>query len=260
MNKLSASEHQVIEALRAARHVVVFTGAGISAESGIPTYRDALTGLWENFDFAELATPDAFRRDPALVWGWYEWRRMKVMRADPNPAHRAIEAMASKVPRFTLITQNVDNLHERAGSTDVIHLHGSLASPHCFACARPHELPSDIPDEPHGGRRLEPPRCLHCGGRIRPGVVWFGESLPKDAWSAAMSAVEMEGCDLFFSIGTSAMVYPAAELPFTALRRQATVVQINPDLTQLDEVASISLHSAAADVLPRLVEAAWPNA
>lgn len=256
---MDTSEHHVVETLRAARHVVVFTGAGISAESGIPTYRDALTGLWENFDFAELATPDAFRRDPALVWGWYEWRRMNVMRAEPNPAHQAIAAMATKVPRFTLITQNVDNLHERAGSTDVIHLHGSLFSPRCFACARPHELPSDIPDEPQGGRRLEPPRCLHCGGRIRPGVVWFGESLPKAAWTAAMSAVEKEGCDLFFSIGTSAMVYPAAELPFTALRRRATVVQINPDLTQLDEVASISLHSAAADVLPRLVEAAWPS-
>jgi NAD-dependent deacetylase len=251
-------EHRLVDTLRNAQHVVVFTGAGISAESGIPTYRDALTGLWENFDFAELATPTAFRRDPSLVWGWYEWRRMNVMRAEPNPAHLAIAAMAMKVPRFTLITQNVDNLHERAGSNDVIHLHGSLFMPRCFACARPHEFSSKIPVEPQGGRRLEPPRCLHCGGGIRPGVVWFSESLPRVAWTAAMSAVERGGCDLFFSIGTSAMVYPAAELPFLAIGRRATVVQINPDFTELDQFASINFHSSAANVLPRLVEASWP--
>jgi len=123
----------LLSALRSARHVVVFTGAGVSAESGIPTFRDALTGLWERFDPAELATADAYRRDPALVWGWYEWRRMKVLQARPNPAHMAIAELAGHVPQLTLITQNVDDLHERAGSREVIHLHGSLHRPRCFA-------------------------------------------------------------------------------------------------------------------------------
>jgi NAD-dependent deacetylase len=165
----------LILALRGARHVAVLTGAGVSAESGIPTFRDALTGLWERFDAEQLATPAAFRRDPDLVWGWYEWRRMKVLRAQPNPAHIAIAVMQCRVPRLTLITQNVDDLHERSGSTDVIHLHGSLHALRCFTCARPHRLVEGVPEEPEGGRRLPPLRCAHCGEAIRPGVVWFGE-------------------------------------------------------------------------------------
>lgn len=166
------------ELLRSAQHIVVFTGAGVSAESGISTFRDDLTGLWSRFDAAELATPDAFRRDPDLVWGWYEWRRMNVLRASPNAGHVAIAAMEHHVPKLTLITQNVDDLHERAGSGSVIHLHGSLFAPRCFACARPARFPDEFPDEPEGGRRVAPPKCSHCGGRIRPGVVWFGETLP----------------------------------------------------------------------------------
>src|SRR5690606_27993234 len=142
----------LLDSFRNARHVVVFTGAGVSAESGIPTFRDALAGLWERFDPADLATPDAFRRDPALVWGWYEWRRMKVLQAQPNPAHLAIATLAERVPTLTLVTQNVDALHERAGSRDVIHLHGSLHAPRCFACARPHTL-TETPEEPAEGRR-----------------------------------------------------------------------------------------------------------
>lgn len=173
----------LLVALRNARHVVVFTGAGVSAESGIPTFRDALTGLWTQFDASELASPEGFRADPALVWGWYEWRRMTVMHAEPNPAHYAIAKLAGLVPQLTVITQNVDDLHERAGSADPVRLHGSLRRPRCFACNRPHEFSPGIPEEPEGGRRLEPPRCGHCGGRIRPGVVWFGEELPRDAWN-----------------------------------------------------------------------------
>ncbi|WP_426215277.1 SIR2 family NAD-dependent protein deacylase [Pseudomonas sp. DWRC2-2] len=213
--------------LREAKHVVVFTGAGASAESGIPTFRDALTGLWEHFDPAKLATSDAYRGDPALCWGWYEWRRQKVVRAQPNEAHRAIAEFAKRVPKLTLVTQNVDDLHERAGSQDVIHLHGSLHSPRCIDCGQAYTLPLTSDALPEDGSRIEPPQCSACGGYVRPGVVWFGEMLPEDAWSSGLAAAEK--CDVFISIGTSGIVYPAAELPLRALGHGATVVHINPE-------------------------------
>ncbi|WP_248767306.1 NAD-dependent deacylase [Pseudomonas sp. MWU12-2345] len=212
--------------LREAKHVVVFTGAGASAESGIPTFRDALTGLWERFDPAHLATPQAFRADPSLCWGWYEWRRLKVIQAQPNGAHLAIAELANRVPKLTVVTQNVDDLHERAGSRDVIHLHGSLHSPRCIDCGQAHTLPLPTDALPEDGRRIEPPRCSACNGYVRPGVVWFGEMLPEDAWSAGLAAAQK--CDVFLSIGTSGIVYPAAELPLRALGHGATVVHINP--------------------------------
>lgn len=161
----------LLDALRQARHLVVFTGAGVSAESGIPTFRDALSGLWQRFDPAQLATPEAFAEDPALVWGWYEWRRMKVLAAQPNPAHRAIAELAARVPRLSLVTQNVDDLHERAGSPAAIHLHGSLHQPRCVACGRAHDGLSTSLREPEEGRRLEPPRPLRRAGAPRRGVV-----------------------------------------------------------------------------------------
>lgn len=211
--------------LREAQHVVVFTGAGASAESGIPTFRDALTGLWERFDPAQLATSEAFRADPSLCWGWYEWRRYKVLRAQPNGAHLAI---AELVPKLTVVTQNVDDLHERAGSRDVIHLHGSLHSPRCIDCGLAYALPLTSDALPEDGCRIEPPRCTACNGYVRPGVVWFGEMLPEDAWSAGLAAAEE--CDVFLSIGTSGIVYPAAELPLRALGQGAVVVHVNPVL------------------------------
>lgn len=214
------------ERLRKTQHVVVFTGAGASAESGIPTFRDALTGLWERFDPAQLATPEAFRADPSLCWGWYEWRRNRVIQAQPNGAHRAIAELSKHVPKLTVITQNVDDLHERAGSQDVIHLHGSLHSPRCIDCGLAFTLPLTSDVLPEDGRRIEPPRCCVCNGYVRPGVVWFGEMLPEDAWSVGLAAAE--GCDVFLSIGTSGFVYPAAELPLRALGHGATVVHINP--------------------------------
>ena len=242
--------------LRQAGHVVVFTGAGVSAESGIPTFRDALTGLWENFDPEKLATPAAFLRDPSLVWGWYEWRRKMVMQAQPNPAHRAIARLAALVPRLTVITQNVDDLHERAGSADVIHLHGSFFAPRCFACCRSHEFPAGQPDEPEGGRRLDPPRCAYCGDLVRPGVVWFGESLPEHSFRQAAAAAST--CDVLFSIGTSAVVYPAAALPFEAAGAGAAVIQVNPTATDLDRVAQHNLHGPAGIVMERLIRQVWP--
>ena len=249
--------HRLISTLCKAQHLVILTGAGVSAESGIPTFRDALTGLWQHFDAEDLATKDAFRRDPELVWGWYEWRRAKVLAAQPNPAHLAIAALEQRVPKLTLITQNVDDLHERAGSSAAIHLHGSLHQPRCFACGRPHALPAGIPDVPEGGRRLAPPICTHCGGRIRPGVVWFGEDLPDLAWKKAVAAVA--SCDLLFSVGTSSLVYPAANLPVQASNRGATIVQINPQSTSLDRLAAHNLHGSAGDILPAVLAAAWPT-
>lgn len=216
----------LIDVIRNARNIVVFTGAGVSAESGIPTFRDSLTGLWERFDAASLATPEAFCADPALVWGWYEWRRMKVLQAQPNPAHKAIAELARHVPNLTLITQNVDDLHERAGSTEVLHLHGSLHQPRCFECGKAPEQPQGMPTEPESGRRLQPPHCLTCGGLLRPGVVWFGESLPANALSAAFAAAQQ--CDLLLSVGTSGVVYPAAEVPKQAWQAGAVVVHVNP--------------------------------
>ena len=238
------------QALRAARHVVVFTGAGVSAESGIPTFRDALTGLWSHFDPSQLATAEAFERDPALVWGWYEWRRAMVAKAVPNPAHHAIAAMAEKVPRLTLVTQNVDDLHERAG-TRAIHLHGSLFAPRCFDCGGAAEPPPLLHAEQ---ARLEPPRCA-CGGRMRPGVVWFGEALGARDLAATFDAAA--DCDVLLSVGTSSVVYPAADIPHRAAQAGAVVVQVNPDRTPLDGVATFNLRGAAGAFLPPLVSAAW---
>lgn len=245
----------IIERLRAASNVVVFSGAGISAESGIPTFRDRLTGLWENYDAQDLASPAAFKRDPALVWGWYEWRRMMVLRAQPNPAHQAIAALAGSMKRLTVITQNVDDLHERAGSPDVLHLHGRLAKPHCFACRRPYTYPPEIPEEPEGGRRIDPPRCNRCGGRIRPRVVWFGEMLPDIEWDAACNAAY--NCQAFLCVGTSSLVQPAARLPSLASQRVAVTVQINPNPTALDGRVTLNLPGPAGIVLPALVNAVW---
>ncbi len=233
----------------------MLTGAGVSAESGIPTFRDKQTGLWENFDAAELATPSAFERDPALVWGWYEWRRMRVLRAEPNPAHQAIAAMTERVPGLTLITQNVDDLHERAGSRHVLHLHGELARPYCEACRNPYAHRAGIPQLPEGGSKLEPPRCEACGARVRPGVVWFGESLPELEWLAALEAVK--GCDAFLSVGTSAIVQPAASLLDLANRARAVTVLVNLNATEADAEATFVLRGPAGEVLPHLVREVW---
>ena len=179
---------------------------------------------------------------------------MKVLRALPNPAHLAIAALARLVPRLTVITQNVDDLHERAGSTDVLHLHGSLHRPRCARCGHGHHFPAAIPEEPEGGRRLSPPVCDECGGLVRPGVVWFGEDLP--ARELQLAHQQAQACDLFFTIGTSGLVYPAAHIPVLAKQAGAQVMQINPSKTPLDEVCTWSLQGAAGVVLPALMASA----
>jgi NAD-dependent deacetylase len=247
----------VIARLRRARHIVVFTGAGVSAESGIPTFRDAQTGLWRNFDANWLATAEAFERDPALVWGWYEWRRARVLAVEPNAAHRAIAAMAGRVPRLTLVTQNVDDLHERAGSPHVLHLHGRLCAPYCCGCGREHPAGPPASDGPAGGRRLEPPRCGRCGERIRPGVVWFGECLPRQAWDEAVDAAR--GSDAFLCVGTSSVVEPAASLTRTAIAGGAATIQVNIDSTYLDDLVTLNLRGPAGSLLPALLTQVWPG-
>jgi NAD-dependent deacetylase len=245
----------LLEAVRHAKQLTVLTGAGVSAESGIPTFRDRLSGLWERYEPAELATPEAFARDPALVWGWYESRRAALLRAQPNPAHRAIAQMATHVPRLTLVTQNVDDLHERAGSRDALHLHGEIARPYCERCRRVHMPGSGVPAMADGGQRLEPPRCSACGGRIRPGVVWFGESLPEDNWKAAVQAASQ--CDVLICVGTSAVVQPAASLISRAHAAGAVTIQVNPNPTEMDGVVSHALRGRAGEILPALVQSVW---
>ena len=243
-------------AFRDAEKVLVFTGAGMSADSGIPTFRDALTGLWERFDAQQLATPEAFRRDPPLVWGWYEWRRGKALHAAPNAGHRAVAALEQMVTQLTVVTQNVDDLHERAGSSKVIHLHGSLHQPRCFDCGQPFEQ-TDIPHEPEGGRRLPPPRCGPCGGPIRPGVVWFGEMLPPEALAAAEAAVR--SCDVMIVVGTSGLVFPAARLPMIALQLKKPVIVVDPQAPTEALEEALWLQGRAGELLPALVAARKPR-
>jgi NAD-dependent deacetylase len=247
---------ELVTSLSNARRITFLTGAGISADSGLPTFRDKQTGLWGRFDPLKLATPQAFERDPALVWGWYEWRRMKVMRAVPNNAHLALKIIEQK-STLTLVTQNVDDLHERAGSSRVIHLHGTLFDPICTVCRQVHVLPPGFPDEPEGGRRVEPPRCIYCGSLVRPGVVWFGEMLPQDAWNAAEQAAL--ACDLFACVGSSSLVYPAASLSKLARDAGATTLQINPSTADSSPEFSHTLRGMAESVLPELVMQTWPE-
>jgi len=239
---------EVIEKLRSARSVAVLTGAGISAESGVPTFREAQTGLWARFNPEELATPAAFRRNPQLVWEWYAWRRQLVAQAVPNAGHRALTEFEQRIPEFTLITQNVDGLHQRAGCRRVIELHGNIRRTKCFE--------ENVVVETWNETGEVPPRCPRCGGRLRPDVVWFEETLPPEVLDKAIQAART--CDLFLSIGTSTVVHPAASLPYEALDRGGMLIEVNPEITPLTGNAHHSFHEPAGVVLPALLTAAWP--
>jgi NAD-dependent deacetylase len=234
------------EALRRARHVCVLTGAGISAESGIPTFRDALTGFWAKFSPEELATPEAFARDPETVWSWYEWRRELIRQAQPNAGHLALAELARRVPGFTLVTQNVDGLHQRAGSRDVLEYHGNILRDRCT-------VEQIVAQRSEDTRRAGLPRCAACGGLLRPDVVWFGEAIPAGPMHLAAAAAEE--CDVFLSVGTSSLVYPAAGLAEVALRRRATVIEINPNETDLSPHAQLVLRGPSGQILPVLLRA-----
>ncbi len=238
----------LITALQMAQHVVVLTGAGISAESGIPTFREAQTGLWAQYDPQELATPQAFRQNPHLVWEWYAWRRNLVARAKPNPGHLALAVMEKRVPQFTLITQNVDGLHQRAGSQNIVELHGNITRTKCFEDGR------IVTEWAENGEI--PPRCPRCGGLLRPDVVWFGERLPVNVLRTAVSTAQSG--DIFLAIGASAIVQPAASLPLEAVRRGKITIEINPSPTPITPSMHYPLSGPSGRILPALVQAAWP--
>ena len=238
-------EGATLQKLRAARRVLALTGAGISAESGVPTFRDAQTGLWAKYRAEELATPEAFLDSPRFVWDWYVWRRQLTDIAQPNPGHTALVELAQRFPEFTLVTQNVDGLHARAGSRDVVELHGNISTTLCFDEGTP---VSDFTDD---GKT--PPRCPSCGALLRPGVVWFGESLPRAALARAERAAET--AQVVLSIGTSSLVQPAAGLPLLAKRRGALLIEINPSPTPLTPHTDVVLSGPAGQLLPQLLRA-----
>jgi NAD-dependent deacetylase len=232
----------VREWLRNASSVAVLTGAGVSAESGVPTFRGG-NGLWRQYRSEDLATPGAFARDPKLVWEWYDWRRSLIAQAKPNPGHYALAEAESRSRNFTLITQNVDGLHELAGSRNVLRVHGSIWKLRCIECQREREdRRSPLPELP--------PRC-DCGGMLRPGVVWFGEALPAQVWQAAEKAAR--SADLFLLIGTSAVVYPAAGLAAMAKSAGARVVEINIAETGLSDGIDEFLQGPSGELLPQLI-------
>ena len=238
---------ELISLLRGASKLVALTGAGVSQESGLRTFRDAQTGLWSQYKPEELASPQAFARDPKLIWDWYAWRREAVKGVRPNPGHYALVEMEKYAPEFTLITQNVDGLHRMAGNQNVLELHGNIQRVRCADC---YMVPETWEDETDSV-----PRCKKCGGLLRPDVVWFGESLPRDQLEAAVRAAR--SCEVFFSIGTSGVVQPAASLAFAAHHRGAVVVEINAEPTPLTSKADFALHGKSGEILPHLVEAVW---
>jgi len=238
----------LVDGLRTARRVVAFTGAGISKESGLATFREAQTGLWARFRPEELATPEAFRRDPALVWSWYEWRRELVRSALPNAAHHALvrleSALLERGDSFTLVTQNVDGLHGRAGSRRLLELHGRILR---TICSRDREVVEEWEPVPQG-----PPPCPTCGAPLRPDVVWFGEMLPEGAMEEAWQAAA--GCDLMLVVGTSGRVYPAAGLVPVALDAGALAVVVDPEPAGWSDPRVHHLRGGAAGILPPVVD------
>jgi NAD-dependent deacetylase len=243
---------QAAAALQAARRVAVLTGAGVSAESGVPTFR-AADGLWEGHRIEDVASPDGFRRNPKLVWQFYNGRRANVARVQPNPGHLALAKLEAQfTDGFTLVTQNVDGLHQAAGNRNVLEVHGSLHRTRCTECGAVRD------------RGLEPladlPTCDLCGGLLRPDIVWFGEMLPTAVWERAVEAVET--CDVFLVIGTSAVVHPAAGLINLARRRAdwlgdgegAAVIEVNLSPTVASEAAHIGLYGPSGETLPKVIE------
>jgi NAD-dependent deacetylase len=234
--------HPIRELLAGAKRVVALTGAGISAESGIPTFRGS-GALWKQYRAEDLATPEAFARDPKLVWEWYDWRRGRIAAAEPNSGHKALVELEEKVADFTLITQNVDGLHQRAGSRRILPLHGDIWTLSCTACGRrERDMRATLPDLPP---------CCACGGLLRPGVVWFGEPLPSEIWEEAQAATRR--AEVLLVIGTSAVVYPAASLVPLAKSSGAKVVEINTDETPMSAAIDYVCRGPAGETLPQLL-------
>jgi NAD-dependent deacetylase len=235
---------RLLDRLSCARSVVAFTGAGISAESGVPTFRGN-QGIWTKFKPEELASLNAFLSNPALVWEWYSARRKVIGEVQPNAGHKALALMEHRFPSFTVVTQNIDNLHRRAGSTRVFELHGNIERNYCVECETQFKGDEVI-------FREGIPNCPRCNSLVRPDVVWFGEMLPVDQWEESVKAVET--ADVVLSIGTSGVVFPAAELPLYARRSGAFTVEINPEETELSSLMDDVVRGKSAIVLPELLE------
>lgn len=231
---------EVAEILQAGPRVAALTGSGISAESGIPTFRGK-EGLWKEFRAEELATPEAFARNPRLVWECYDWRRGLIGACRPNLGHEVLARWEKRFPGFVLITQNVDGLHRRAGSEKVLELHGNIWEMRCT-------VEGTVTEDYQSPLREIPPRCPACGAPLRPNVVWFGEMLPAETLHEAYAA--SAACDLMFVVGTSAFVQPAGSLPLLAAEKGARIVEINPDVTPLTEAADFSFREKAGEILP----------
>jgi len=249
--ELAAARALLAPALAQRGGLCVLTGAGMSAESGIATFRDALTGYWARFDPMELASADGFRANPERVWRWYAERRQGVQRAQPNAGHVALASFAQRHPGvLTLVTQNVDDLHQRAGNNLTIQLHGDILEDRWLDDCPRHTRGGNVCD-PAWATAGEPPNCAECGNPVRPGVVWFGEALPLRALNAAEQAAEH--CAAMLVVGTSGAVWPAAGLAGRARRHGAQVVIVNPSDSEIDAQAQLVLRGTAADVLPRLL-------
>lgn len=238
---------ELLDRLRAATSVVALTGAGTSAESGVPTFRESQTGLWARYRPEDLASRAAFSRNSRMVWQWYAWRRELARHAEPNSGHLALAALEDRIPSFSVITQNVDGLHQKAGSRKVVELHGNLFVDRCF---REGEVVR--PEDPDG----EPPSCPRCGGPVRPGVVWFGESLPEAALAEANAL--LRSCQILLVAGTSGLVWPAAGLPGLARSLGAWVVEINTEPTILSESAHLVLRGTSGTLLARIARELGP--
>ena len=236
---------KLISAIKQANSIVFMTGAGISAESGIPTFREAQTGLWEKFKAEELATPQAFEKDPLLVWKWYQWRRQLIAENKPNPGHLAITELQKTLNNVTLITQNVDGLHQEAGTEQVIEFHGNIRNNKCSHCSHVENNTDNDSDDI--------PQCQNCKVNLRPAVVWFGESIPEKASQKSVKVASQ--ADVFFSVGTSSQVYPAAGLVELAKQNEAIIVEINPKATPLSSSADYVFAESASVALQRIIKA-----
>ncbi|NDJ52121.1 MAG: NAD-dependent deacylase [Chloroflexi bacterium] len=234
-----------------AQHLTLSTGAGMSKESGVPTFRDAHEGLWEKYKPEELATPQAFQRNPDLVWSWYMFRLDLVSGAEPNAGHRAVAALDAFVPKVTVITQNIDSFHQLSGSVDVVELHGNIRRFRCFDnCQGPRTIIDLATSEV--SKEIAPP-CPHCDARVRPDVVWYGETLPE--WAIKRAFEEAAACDVMLVIGTSGLVNPAARLPQVAKEAGATIIEVNPSFSMVTPIADLVLEGPAGEVMPAIVAA-----
>jgi len=243
---------KAIDIISSSQSLFILTGAGVSAESGVPTFRGK-DGLWKNYSATDLATPEAFTRDPELVWEWYHWRQGIILSAQPNPAHYAIVELEKQFKNFLLLTQNVDNLHRRAGSKNVLELHGNIFRARCLSCEKVVDHQIEIKHNEKTGTtpELNRPECT-CGALLRPDIVWFGEAIPQDIWQKSIKF--LSSADVAIICGTSGVVWPAAYIPEIAKQNRAKTIEINLETTPVSKVVDISLLGKAGDILPRMIE------